>query len=167
MTSVARRANRSGPVGIVLANTGQLWWWPEGSRTLTNAGRNAVPMASAVHWGRLDDRKKNSVPENATVGEHVRCVFEQVLRPGVAQHVKLDVIAVGYAVDEVEVYLDDDLVWESWGANMNSLALLGGFYKGEHLQCDGFKTFMREVSRSILSRFVIDNPFFEKICPAY
>jgi len=161
MTSVVRAAtadSRAGPVGVVLANTGQLWWWPEGSRPLTHAGRHAVPMASAVHWGRFDDRRKNAVPRNETVARHVRYVFEQFLHQIAAPGARLDVIAVADAADEVEAYLDG--AWGEWGGRMNSLALLGGFFKGADLGCEGFKEFMREVSSAIGPFWSLNHPPF-------
>ena len=146
--------------GIVLANTGQLWWWPEGGRPLTHAGRHAMPMASAVHWGRADGGPRNEVAGNETVGAHVRCVFETVVRGLAAPGAGLHVVAVGDAADEVEAYLDGEEAWREWGPRMECLALLGGFYKAADLKCEGFKRFMREVSVARTACFPLGKSFF-------
>ncbi|KAK1763591.1 hypothetical protein QBC33DRAFT_518533 [Phialemonium atrogriseum] len=166
--------------GIVLANTGQLWWWPEGGRPLTHAGRHAMPMASAVHWGRADGGPRNEVAGNETVGAHVRCVFETVVRGLAAPRARIHVVAVGDAADEVEAYLDGEEAWREWGPRMECLALLGGFYKAADLKCEGFKRFMRERARAYVIHddpldFPISGPdgnpkevaFTEFGCPVY
>ncbi|OIW31142.1 hypothetical protein CONLIGDRAFT_643152 [Coniochaeta ligniaria NRRL 30616] len=133
---------------IVIANPGQLWWWPEGGRGLTLSGRFAVPMQSAVHRGREYDARLNAIPGHETVGRHVRSVFEEVLGGMVREDAKLAVVAVTDVADEVERFLDDDKNWEVWGPRMESLALLGGFYGAtEGIKCEGFKTFLAERTR--------------------
>lgn len=133
--------------GIVIANPGQLWWWPEGKRGLTLSGRFAIPMQSAVHWGREYDARLNAIPGHETVGRHVKTVFEEVLGRTARSDAKLAVVAVTDVADEVERYLDDDENWKVWGERMESLALLGNYYGStEGIKCEGFKTFLAEVS---------------------
>ena len=129
--------------GIILANPGQTWWWPEGKRALSPSCRHSVPMASAVHWGRYYDPKGNAIPENRTAAEHIRYMFDKVIPSVATENVVLDVIAVGDAADHVETYLDQN--WATWSSRMNCLAILGGFTNQDDLCCDGFKKFLREV----------------------
>jgi hypothetical protein len=139
-------ATDSNPPGVILANPGELWWWPEGGCGLTPTGRHRVPMSSAVHLGRYHDREANEVPGNRTVAEHVRCVFESVVMGGlVGEGAKLDVIAVGDVADEVEAYLNDEKVWGEVGGKMNCLVVLGGFYNSAKFKCERFAKFMKEV----------------------
>lgn len=138
-------ADRS-PPGVVLANPGELWWWPEGGRGLTPTGRHGVPMASAVHYGRYHDEEANGIPGNRTVAEHVRSVFEGVVEEGmVSKTARVDVIAVGDVADAVEAYLNDEEVWGRLGPRMNSLVVLGGYYSSTEFRCEGFRRFMKEV----------------------
>ncbi|KAK4149289.1 hypothetical protein C8A00DRAFT_38107 [Chaetomidium leptoderma] len=148
------------PPGIVLANAGELWWWPEGGKGLTPMDRHRVPMASAVHLGRYHDPKVNEVPGNRTVAEHVRAVFENVVLGGlVNSKATIDVIAVGDAVDEVERYLDDDAVWERLGGKLGCLVVLGGFYDSKKFRCERFRRFMKERARAyIIHHTPLDTP---------
>lgn len=142
------------PPGIVIANPGELWWWPEGGRGLTPTGRHRAPMSSAVHYGRYHDEQKNGIPRNRTVAEHVRCVFEEVVGTMVNNGAKMDVIAVGDVADTVEEYLDEEAVWERVGGMMNSVVVLGGFYDSAKFRCEGFKRFMKEVCRFLSSALI-------------
>lgn len=142
-----QRADTWNRVGVVVANPGQLWWWPEGGRGLTLSARFAVPMQSAVHRGRAYDARLNAVPGHETVERHVKSVFEEVLGRMVRRDAKLAVVAVTDVADEVERYLDDEDNWKVWGPRMESLALLGNFYgTTEKIKCEGFETFLAEVS---------------------
>ncbi|KAL2257160.1 hypothetical protein VTK26DRAFT_588 [Humicola hyalothermophila] len=144
----------SHPPGVVLANCGELWWWPEGGKGLTPQARHGVPMASCVLLGRYHERERNEIEGNRTVWEHVRCVFESVLLGGLAKDgVKVDVIAVGDAADEVEAYLNDDEVWERVGKMMSCLVVVGGMYSSAEFKCEGFAKFMDERARA----YVIHN----------
>lgn len=143
-------AAEAAPPGLVVANPGELWWWPEGGRGLTPTARHAVPMSSAVQYGRYHDARTNEIPGNKTVAEHVRSVFEAVLTGGlVATEAKLDVIAVADVADEVEEYLNDEAVWGKVGPRMNCLVVLGGFYSSAQFKCEGFARFMKEVCHTL------------------
>ncbi|KAK3987449.1 Arb2 domain-containing protein [Cladorrhinum sp. PSN332] len=138
----------SSPPGVIIANPGELSWWPQGKRGLTPTGRHSAPMSSAVHFGRKFDPKVNEIPGNATSAEHVHTVFDQVVGKLVNKNAKLDVIAVGDSADDVEAYLNDDDVWAEFGGMLNSLVIMGGFYDVKKFKSEGFKTFMRERARA-------------------
>jgi hypothetical protein len=134
------------PPGLVIANPGELWWWPEGGRGLTPIERHRVPMASAVHYGRYHDPKVNEVPGNRTVAEHVKGVFETVVMGGMLnKEAKVDVIVIGDVASEVEGYLNDDAVWEKVAGKLNSLVIMGGFYSSKEFKCEGLKQFIKQV----------------------
>ena len=142
-------------LGIVLANLGELWWWPERKRGLTPRGRHGVPMASCVHLGRWHDKKVNEIPLNRSPAQHVKCVFESVVLGGeegkkVPDDAMLDIIAVGDGADEVEKYLDQEEVWAKIGDRLNSFVNLNGNYSATKLTCNGFKKFMEDVCKPIL-----------------
>ncbi len=144
LKSQASSPTDSAPPGIIIANPGQTWWWPEGKRALDPSSRHAVPMASAVNWGRFYNPKKNAIRENRSPAEHIQSIFEKVVPSMVDEKAMLDIIAVGDAADFAEVYLDQN--WPKWSGRINCMAILGGFTNKDDLTNDSFKLFLREVS---------------------
>ncbi len=147
----AIKEQRSSPAdsaapGIILANTGQTWWWPEGKRPLDTFGRHAIPMASAVHWGRRSSSHKNIIPGNSSPEEHVRYMFEEVLPKLANEKAQIDIID---ASDRVTTYLDS--VWDKWTGRVSSLAVLDGYTNKNGLTSEGFKAFLNDVSATVLT----------------
>lgn len=133
--------------GLVLANTGELWWWPEGGRGLTPRASHGAPMRSAVHWGRFGGGGANAVPRNGTPAAHVRCVFEQVLGGDaglVAADAVVQVVGVGDGAVAAQRVLDGD--WARWGGRVGCLAMCGGGLDVDSVRDGGFRAFLREVS---------------------
>lgn len=151
--------------GVILANTGERWWWPQGQRALTHRDSLGVKMKSCVHKAGSSDAVANLIPGSEDVGAHVRSVFERVLvahndndddddekekkqeekRGGfVAPGARVQIIAVGEAAAAVETYLDQN--WGRWGHKVNCLAMLGDGKPVYELENEGFKKFLREVS---------------------
>ncbi|KAJ9155322.1 Arb2 domain-containing protein [Pleurostoma richardsiae] len=139
------------PPGVVLANTGELWWWPEGGRALSDRMRQGAPMRSAVHLGRFYDPASNAVPRNETPARHVEYVFEEVVPRMVNPEAKIDVIGVGDAAELVEEYLNDDERWEVLGPRLNSLTIVGGFFDKDQIKCGGFRKFLAKRARAYVS----------------
>jgi len=133
------------PPRIIIANPGELFWWPEGKRSLSATARHAIPGSSAVHKGWRYDPDRNEIPTNRNIGQHVRSIFEQVVANLVCKDARIDVIAIEDTAEEVEKYLDKDHNWARFGKRLNSLVLLGGYYHSSHLKCEGFKAFLKEV----------------------
>ncbi|KAK3335465.1 Arb2 domain-containing protein [Cercophora scortea] len=166
MTSLVRALKKhtssptdASPPGIILANPGELWWWPQGRRGLTPTQRHCIPMSSAVHLGVYHDETKNSIPENRNPAEHVRYVFEKVVPALVPAAAKLDVIAVGDLADDVEAFLDDENVWREVGGRLNCMTLLGGFYNTGESKCVGFKNFLKDRARAyMIHDYPLDMP---------
>lgn len=148
--------------GLVLANTGELWWWPEGGRGLTPRASQGAPMRSAVHWGRFSGGGANAVPRNGTPAAHVRCVFEQVLGgddPGlVAADAVVQVVGGGDGAAAVQRVLDGD--WARWGGRVGCLAMCGGGLDVDSVRDGGFKAFLREVSLCSTASSGISAAFF-------
>lgn len=131
--------------GIILANPGNLWWWPEGKKALSEFARHQIPGSSLVHWGWHHDPKRNTIPENADHTEHMKYIFEKVVPQFVNDKTTIDIIALGDMSDEVEQYLDNDDVWAKVGHKLNALVVLGGFYDMREAVCEDFKKFMDRV----------------------
>ncbi|KAI0012059.1 hypothetical protein F4779DRAFT_635131 [Xylariaceae sp. FL0662B] len=137
------------PPGIILANMGELLWWPAGARTLSPSAFRAAPMKSAVHQGH-DVTAANEVPENRTLKDHVGCVFGKVLPRFVDPAARLDLITVGDAADFVEHYLDWDPAWKVHQGRINCLAIVGGLQPVWELTCESFKEFLRKKARAYI-----------------
>ncbi|KAH8762087.1 Arb2 domain-containing protein [Diaporthe sp. PMI_573] len=137
--------------GLVLANTGELWWWPEGGRGLTTRGAHGAPMRSAVHWGRFrddyDPTNVHTVPRNGSPVAHIRCLFEEVLGNAdlVAADAVVQVVGVGDGASTVERVLDGS--WARFGHRVGCLAMCGGGLDADSVRDIGFKTFLREKAR--------------------
>ncbi|KAL8387159.1 hypothetical protein RB595_010115 [Gaeumannomyces hyphopodioides] len=146
------------PPGLVLANTGQLWWWPQGRRALNEWSRDAVPMPSAVHWGyaTLDE---NRVPGNYNPAQHVRYLFNEFLPTVLGEETVVDVIGICDGADAVHEFLDQEANWEKWGSRLGSFAALGGFFDGMQGRVAGLKQFLRDRARAyVLSEEPLDMP---------
>ncbi|KAI1408523.1 Arb2 domain-containing protein [Hypoxylon sp. FL1857] len=136
------------PPGIILANMGELIWWPGGNRTLSRSAFDATPMKSAVQNGNLFT-KQNEVPGNETFRRHVNYIFEEVIPHFVNDRAGIDVIGVGDSADTVEQYLDLVPVWETWKKRINCLALVGGLYPIWDLKNEEFgNQFLRKKARA-------------------
>lgn len=154
-----------GGPGIVLANTGELWWWPEGGRGLTARQSQAVPMKSCVHWGRFYDAAANAIPGNEGVDQHVESVFESVLgNPElVSAGIDIQVLGVGDGAVAAARYLDRN--WGRWAGRVGCLAMLGAGVDAASVESEGFRVFLKEVSvffnllcRSCLRYCVLNAP---------
>lgn len=141
----ALREEEEDDIGVVLANTGESWWWPEGKRALSFRQSNGVRMKSAVHKGRYFDPQVNGIPGHANVAEHVRMVFESVLvnEEFVAKEARLEVIGLSEGAMEAGKYLDEN--WKRWEGRVGCLAILGGGLEEHEIKNEGFKNFLKEV----------------------
>ncbi|KAI1351342.1 hypothetical protein F5Y01DRAFT_304814 [Xylaria sp. FL0043] len=136
------------PPGIILANMGELIWWPGGLRTLNRFAFDAAPMRSAAHVGNYVDPKLNHVHENETPLAHVKYIFENVVPAIVNSNAGLDIIGLGDGADVVESYLNSDTTWELIGDRINCLASVGGQFPSWDIKCDGLREFLNDRARA-------------------
>lgn len=137
------------PPGIVLANMGQTYWWPEGKRAITISGSSATLLPSLVHKGKRHLPAVNDIPGNKGPVEHVKYMFSEVLGSLTDEKALVDVIATGESCEIVERFLDRTEVWDIWDKRLNSLVLLGPVYDAEGLKNEQFKAFMAKVRRLV------------------
>lgn len=137
--------------GIVLANMGQLYWWPEGGRALTMPAKAAIPMSSLVHCGVKYVPSLNDIPQNECPKRHVKHMFEEVLPALMNQEAKLDIIVIGDSCDIVERFLHEEGNWKVWGTRLSSMVLLQTIYLEESIKNPSFKEFLAKVCMSIYS----------------
>ncbi|KAI1181147.1 Arb2 domain-containing protein [Nemania sp. FL0916] len=140
-------ADPSAP-GIILANVGELLWWPEGNRTLNRYSYAAAPMRSAAHLGNYVDPKVNIIPGHEDPAAHVKYIFENVVPTFVKATAGLDIIGLGDGADVVESYLNCDAVWERMGSRINCFASVGGQFPSWDVKCDALRDFLIDRARA-------------------
>lgn len=142
---VASSTDSSSP-GIVLANMGQRYWWPEGKRALTLVDSAAIPLPSMVHAGRRYIPTVNDIPGSETPLSHVETIFKEVISASVAEDAKISIIAVRESCEVVEKFLDIKQNWDTWGTRLNAMVLLANVYTTDHLTNTDLKEFLAKVS---------------------
>ncbi|KAL7783548.1 Arb2 domain-containing protein [Trichoderma afarasin] len=138
------------PPGIVLANMGQTYFWPQGKRAITVLVSSFLPLPSLLHKGVRHVPALNDISGNEDPVKHVKYIFGEVLRSMANDKALLDVIAIGESCEIVEKFLDGEQAWDTWGKRLNSLTLLGPVYEAESLTNASFKEFMAKRARGYL-----------------
>ena len=138
------------PPGIVMANTGQLFWWPEERRPVTVTDSAALPLPSLVHAGQRYIRELNSIPGNETPENHVASVFGEVLRPVETEDVRISVIAIGQSCELLIQFLDNEENWKRWEKRLDAMVLLGTVYPVENLTNAALVDFLAKVRWSLM-----------------
>ncbi|KAI0871297.1 Arb2 domain-containing protein [Hypoxylon argillaceum] len=136
------------PPGIILANMGELIWWPEGKRTLSKYSFDAAPMRSAAHIGNYIDPEVNRVPGHESPIAHVKSIFETVIPTLVGAHAGLDIIGLGDGADVVESYLNSSATWNRVGSRINCFASVGGQFPAWEVKCEGLQELLLDRSRA-------------------
>ncbi|KAI2781478.1 Arb2 domain-containing protein [Daldinia loculata] len=141
----------SSPPGIILANMGELIWYPEGKRTLSRSAFAAAPMQSAVHYTNVIG-KGNMIEKNSTARMHVGHIFQEVIPHFTKNNAKIDIIVLGGSADYVEEFLDLPLMWNAWKNRISCLAIVGGLYPVWDLKNDEFvNVFMKNKARAYIT----------------
>ncbi|KAI0975583.1 Arb2 domain-containing protein [Xylaria arbuscula] len=136
------------PPGIILANMGELIWWPEGRRTLNRFAFDAAPMRSAAHVGNYIDLRRNFVRDHATPMAHVKYILDTVVSTRVNPRAGLDIIGLGDGADVVERYLNCDATWARVGKRINCFASVGGQFPAWQIECAGLREFLKDRARA-------------------
>lgn len=138
----------SNPPGIVLANMGQRYWWPEGKRALTISSSNETPLPSLVHSGIRHVPELNTIPGSETPFRHMETIFADVLGK-FDEKVKIDLVAIGESCEHLLNFLDEPTNWDSWRGRLNGAALFGTVFETSKLSNDGFREFLAEVRDTV------------------
>lgn len=147
----ATSAVNPSPPGIILANTGELWWWPEGKKALSPVSAVAVPRRSMVHHGRVNNPKLHSIPKNKDPEAHIRYVLNEVVPALVSSTARLDIIGIGLGADHATKTLDDPSTWSAIGHRLSTLSLLGGTTDIIELSHGPFKEFLPRRARAYIT----------------
>ncbi|KAH7126289.1 hypothetical protein B0J13DRAFT_679604 [Dactylonectria estremocensis] len=147
------------PPGIVLANMGQRYWWPEGKRALTIEGSGDTPLPSLVHSGTRHVSPLNDIPGSESAIRHMETIFRDIVTSKTTSTSKIDVVAIGPSCEVVENFFDDQKTWGSWGGRLNSMVLFGTVFDTVRLTNEGFKRFLAERTRAyLISEEPLDTP---------
>ena len=136
----------SADTAIVIANPGQLLWYRRGQRAMTIVSWNALPRKTGVGNPMRIDAVKNHVPGNGTANEHIRSVFEDVLRKLARQDAVIDLIGMGDGAEGAVGYLDQN--WKQWESNIRAICVGLGFVwrVRDDIQNEKFMDFWGKVS---------------------
>ncbi|KAG6046846.1 hypothetical protein E4U39_000969 [Claviceps sp. Clav50 group G5] len=147
------------PPGIMIANPAEIYWWPEGQRSLTVTDSEAIPFPSLVHTARRWCPDRDSVPENRSAEEHVSYIFNKLLRGELREDAKLSIVAVGESCQLLTRFLDDTENGNRWLSRLDGMILLGTVYPVEMLENHDLKSFLSKRSRAyILSSEPVNTP---------
>lgn len=134
------------PPGIIIANVGQLYWYPNEKRALTIGASDRIGRRSLVDSGTKFAPDINGIEGHETPMKHIAHLFEKVLPTVLHKNSKIEVIAVGDTCEKLQMYLDQESVWDTWGKRMSSMVLMSTLCPLEQLQNDSFKNFLAKVS---------------------
>ncbi|KAK1976109.1 Arb2 domain-containing protein [Colletotrichum cereale] len=137
--------------GIILANTGELWWWPEGKKALSPTSALAAPRKSMVHHGRAFNPRLHSIPENESPEAHVRYILDEVLPTLVPSRARLDIVGIGLGADHATRALDNPDTWSVLSDRINTLSLLGSTTGADELSHEPFKKFLPRRARAYIT----------------
>lgn len=131
--------------GVILANTGETYWWPDEKRSLTVTGSMGIPLPSLAHSGRRYVKALNEIPGNKDAAEHVEYIFGTVLKTLASENASIDIIAIGTSCEIIEKFLDTEKNWLAWGPRLSSMLLIGTVYPTDSLTNAAFKEFLAKV----------------------
>ncbi|KAH6885378.1 Arb2 domain-containing protein [Thelonectria olida] len=155
----AASTDDSNSPGIVLANMGQRYWWPEGKRALTISASGDTPLPSLVHSGTQYVPSLNAIAGSETPLQHMETIFSEVLEKLPNRKAKIDVIAIGESCEVVQTFFDNKTHWDSWSDRLNGMVLFGTVFGTEMLMNDSFREFLAQRTRGyLLSEDPLDTP---------
>jgi len=133
-------------IGLVIANPGQLLYHNRSQRALSFQSWYTLPRKYAVS-DQTTITSRNYIPRNKNKAEHIACVFEDVVYPLIMHGVKVDVIAINDAIDDVVELLDRG--WEDkWKRGVEAVVVASGFVYSPSIVGEGFAEFWGKVSAS-------------------
>ncbi|KAI8195803.1 hypothetical protein K4K49_007699 [Colletotrichum sp. SAR 10_70] len=139
------------PPGIILANAGELWWWPEGQKPLSPVSACAVPMASMVHHGRAHNPKVHAIPKNEHPLAHIEYILNEAVPAITAATASLDIIGVGLSADHIMKALDSHVTFDAIGKRINTLSVIGCSTSADELSHEPLKDLLVRRGRAYIT----------------
>ncbi|KAI8284946.1 hypothetical protein K4K59_007311 [Colletotrichum sp. SAR11_240] len=144
-------ATDASPPGIILANAGELWWWPEGQKPLSPVSACAVPMASMVHHGRAHNPKVHAIPKNEHPLAHIEYVLNEAVPAITAATASLDIIGIGLSADHIMKALDNPDTFDAIGKRINTLSVIGCSTSADELSHEPLKDLLVRRGRAYIT----------------
>lgn len=113
------------PIGVIIANMGQLLWYRRGKRAVTRATWAGLPRKNGVSQQLSIDPEKNRIPGNEDLAAHTKYIFEYVIAKMVNPVANLDIIGLGEGAEEVVDYFQYN--WETWKDRIQAIAIGSGY----------------------------------------
>ena len=129
--------------GLIIANPGQLIWHRRGKQSMTYPTWYALPRKNAVSGPMRLDETKNRVPKNESLPQHIKYMFEEVLRRLADRQAKVHVIGIGDGAVEMVTYLQDE--WVKWAGRIEAIAVGASHVWGTEFSNEQFQTFWGKV----------------------
>lgn len=145
------------PPGVIIANPGQLYWYPDEKCVLTAGASDRTQRRTLVDAGRRFVAEVNQIQGHETPEKHIAHIFEKLLPKVMSRDSKIDIIAVGDTCERVQKYLDQKEVWDQWGKKMSAMLLMDTICPLEDLHNAGFKDFLAKVSACSLEAQIMAN----------
>lgn len=132
------------PVGVIIANMGQLLWYRRGKRAVTRATWVGLPRKTGISQQLIIDPEKNRVPGNEDLAAHTKYVFDYVISRMVNPAAKLDIVGIGEGAQETVSYLQYS--WETWKDRIQAIVIGSGYqWPSSVIQNPGFADFWGRV----------------------
>jgi hypothetical protein len=130
--------------GIILANMGQMLWWRQGRKAVTQASWFALPQKSAVEFPYRVDPEKNTVPGNRDTAEHVNYIFNHVVEELCRPDSTIDLVGVGQGAVKVAKFLDTKENLNKWGRRIEAFAALATYHHASDCQTPEFRLWLKK-----------------------
>lgn len=145
VVALIQEVKQDASVGFVLANMGELYWWPEEKRAISVKDSTSLKLPSLAHRGTKYHPSINDIPCNAYPDNHLHSVFQDIIKPAINGGTKLDILAIGHSCEVLQNFLNEETNWDQWANSLNAMVLFGPDYPVEYLQNDKLISFMKEV----------------------
>ncbi|EQB47170.1 hypothetical protein CGLO_13719 [Colletotrichum gloeosporioides Cg-14] len=139
------------PPDIILANAGELWWWPEGQKPLSPVSACAVPMASMVHHGRAHNPKVHAIPKNEHPLAHIQYVLDETIPAITNATASIDIIGIGLSADHIMKALDNPGTFDAIGKRINTLSVIGCSTSADELSHEPLKDLLVRRGRAYIT----------------
>lgn len=145
LVSVVRAIQqKDSSTGIILANMGETYWWPEGKRAITVAASGTLSMPSLVHLGIQYHPEANDIPGSESPLCHARTILSSVVPQHAKADAKISIIALGDSCETVVNILDEENAWSRLGPSLQSALFFGPAFCKE-VEQPGLQEFLSEV----------------------
>lgn len=136
-------ASNAMPTAVIVANPGQLYWWPAGRKPITANASNELRLPSLLHFGRSYHPEINDIPGHRSPEEHLQSVMADVVARMIPGLKRLSVISQGSGCDATLKYFDAN--WQTWSSTLSTIVCCGPTMSASCFTSEPFKEFLGNV----------------------